>query len=778
MTSTTTTPRPGPAAASAVSSPYLLIAVVIASAIGGAVSGAQPTTVAAIDAFWCAAFAAGVAAAGSRARPWAWVWVAGVALLAAVGAPAAVLACAGAAVVAGLAGGLLRHPPPILGAIAAGLAAQALLRLSSFGFFGAPTLVGLVAVTPLLVSALRHSSTAARRIVGYSALVAGALAFIAVVAFGVAALSARSQLDQGVAQARRGLDAVRKGDQAGSASALQESTASFTSAHDSLSAPWALAVRAVPIAAQQATALTQAADLGADLARTGSVTTSQANYRELRAAKGTIDLVKLRAMQQPIATSADALHDAQRRIEGIDSGWLVTPIASPLASLRDDIDREVDEVDLARDALAVAPDLLGGSGTKRYLVLFTNPAEARFLGGFVGAFAELTATDGKVTLGDTTVEGKFNDTLEAQQRQITISPELQQRYQRYDPARYLQNLTVSPDLPTDAALVREIYPQITGQPVDGIIVADPYALAGLLQLTGPVAVEGLAQPLSAQNAVEYLLKGQYTTGGPNSERKERLGESARSTFEALTSRDLPGPSSIGAALGPALAGGHLQFITFDDTSNALLERLGTIRRFDPQPGHDYFSLRHANANPNKIDPYLRRRVDYDVTYAPASGAVQATATVTLTNTAPTTGLTPYVVGNARMEPDASNTMYLSFYTPLQLSEATENRAPFPIEAQTEFGGNVYSALVTVPAGGTRTITFNLSGTVSTGLEYHLDLFSQPMIEADGVRVQVHSDDPNARIVSAEGLTVVDDKASLDTTVTDDRRLSVTFAPRN
>ena len=47
-----------------------------------------------------------------------------------------------------------------------------------------------------------------------------------------------------------------------------------------------------------------------------------------------------------------------------------------------------------------------------------------------------------------------------------------------------------------------------------------------------------------------------------------------------------------------------------------------------------------------------------------------------------------------------------------------------------------------------TITFNLSGTVSTGLEYHLDLFSQPMIEADGVRVQVHSDDPNARIVHA------------------------------
>ena len=776
MTSTTTAPSPAGAARTVVTSPAALVTVIVLAALAGAGSGAHPTASPAVDLIWCAGFAAGVTAAAARARPWAWTWIAGVTALAAVGSPVA-LVCALAALVVAVAAGTRPRPPALAGAVVAALAAQALLRLSSFGFFGSPTVVAIAAVAPLLVSGLRHSSDRTRRIVRNAALISAGLAVVAVAAFGVAALAARTKLEQGVAQARRGLDAARRGDQAASTTALGESAASFISAHQSLSAPWALAVRGVPIAAQQADALTQAADLGTDLAETGKATTSQANYRELRAAKGTIDLNKLTAMQAPIATSADALHDAQRRIDALDSGWLVSPIASPLTSLHTDIDREVTEVDLARDTLAVAPGLLGGAGKRTYVVLFTNPAESRFAGGFVGAFAELTAENGTITLATTTSEDKFTDAVAADQRALTIPPDLAARYQRYDPARFLQNLTVSPDFPTDANLVREIWPQITGQPIDGVILADPYALAGFLKLTGPVQVDGLPQPLTAENAVNYLLKDQYLTSDRNAVRKERLGDSAQATFEALTSRDLPGPRTIGDALGPALGDGHLQFTVFNDAENALLQRLGAIRRFDPAAGHDYVSLRTANANPNKIDPYLRRRLDYDVTYAPTSGQVSAVATVTLTNTAPTAGLPPYVLGNARQEPDASNTMYLSLYSPLELHEATENRAPFAVEPQKEFGGQVYSALVTVPAGETRTIRFDLRGTLPTAADYLLDLFSQPMINGDGVRVQVHTDDPTARITGADGLTVVGDRASLDATIPDNRRFTVSFAAR-
>ena len=775
MTSTTTGRRAADAASSLVHSPIALTVVIGLAAIAGGLSGSHPTTVAAIDGFWCAAFAAAVPATAAWARPWTWTWLAGVAALASVGSPLSLLAALAALAIA-VSAGTRRQPPVLLGAVAGALAAQALLRLDSFGFFGAPSLVASAAVAPVLASALRHCSPRARRRVKISALAIGGLVLLAVAGFAVAALGARPPLEQGVAQARRGLDAARTGDQAAAATALRESATSFKSAHEKLSAPWALPLRAVPIAAQQATTLAQAAEVGADLADTGTVTVSRANYRELRSAKGTIDLNKLVGMRQPIAASADALHDAQHRIEALDTGWNLTPIATPLLSLSADIDREAGEVDLARDTLAVAPGLLGGSGPRHYVVLFTNPAESRFLGGFVGAFAELTAENGKVSLATTVSEDKFADTLAARQRTLAIPPDLAQRYSRYDPARYLQNLTVSPDFPTDAGLVRDIWPQITGHTVDGVLMADPTALAGFLRLTGAVQVDGLPQPLTADNAVAYLLRDQYLGTDRNTVRKERLGDSARATFEALTSRDLPGPSTIGNALGPVLSGGHLQFMVFNDHENALLDRLGTIRRFDPGAGHDYVSLRTANANPNKIDPYLHRRLDYDATFSPTTGEVSAVATVTVSNTAPA-GLPAYVMGNDRQQPEASNTMYLSLYSPLELREATMDRAPFAIEPQAELGGNVYSSLLTVAAGETRSIKFDLHGVVASGARYHLDLLSQPMINADGVRAQVHTDDPTASVVGADGLTVVGDHATIDAPITDNRHFGVVLAAR-
>ena len=129
------------------------------------------------------------------------------------------------------------------------------------------------------------------------------------------------------------------------------------------------------------------------------------------------------------------------------------------------------------------------------------------------------------------------------------------------------------------------------------------------------------------------------------------------------------------------------------------------------------------------------------------------ATVTVSNTAPNGGLPPYVIGNDLQQPQASNTMYLSLYSPLDLREASVNRAPFEVEPQQEFGGKVYSSLVTVPAGETRSIRFELHGFLTSGAAYHLDLLSQPMINADGVRIQVHTDDPAARITGAIGASI-------------------------
>ena len=72
--------------------------------------------------------------------------------------------------------------------------------------------------------------------------------------------------------------------------------------------------------------------------------------------------------------------------------------------------REVDDAlpgaRLASHAVDATPGLLGAEGDRQYLVLFTNPAETRALGGFIGSYGVLEARQGRL---DMTVSGSIAD---------------------------------------------------------------------------------------------------------------------------------------------------------------------------------------------------------------------------------------------------------------------------------------------------------------------------------------------------------------------------------
>lgn len=55
-------------------------------------------------------------------------------------------------------------------------------------------------------------------------------------------------------------------------------------------------------------------------------------------------------------------------------------------------------------------------------------------------------------------------------------------------ARYPQDVNLSPDFPTAAALFAKMYTDRTGTAVDGVVAIDPVALSYLLEGTGPVEV--------------------------------------------------------------------------------------------------------------------------------------------------------------------------------------------------------------------------------------------------------------------------------------------------
>lgn len=728
--------------------------IAVVAAIGAVLAECHPVDWGPADVVLSAGFAAVVTVATSKARRWTWLVLAGVAGLTARTGETLVLAAVSVAC-AFVGAALADRRGRVLGALVGATAVQVLLRQGPFRFDGATALIAALAVAPALVSGygmcLRRTQRRVRRV-----LLAGAAAVtLIVLGFAVAALQARTQMQTAVADGQAGLNAVRAGDQAGAQRKLDNAQRAFASADESFASVLARPARALPVVGQQVRAARAMTASGNDLMRAASVAATSARYDELKTSGGQVNLPLLVSMRGPVAETAASLDRADAQLRAVDSSWLVPPLGGPLRDLQVQVREARPQAHLAAEAVAVMPDLLGADGAKRYFLAFGTPAESRFLGGFIGSYGELTAVDGKLTL---TRSGSIQDLSNApgaEQRTLQGMGPYLERYNRFQPTRYLQNDSASPDFPSVAEALRQLYPQAGGAPVDGVIYVDPYGLAALLKVTGPVTVEGLPTQLSADNAAAFLLEKQYTDfpDDASGARADLLSRAAQATFEALTSRQLAGPKVLAEALAPMVSQGRVMMTTFDDDSRTFLTNAGATGAFPAaDPGTDFLSLRTSNGGASKIDAFLHRSIDYRVRYAPDTGATDITASVTFRNDAPPGGLPDYVIGNTPppglpRQPNGTSLLDYSLYADAELVSVAADGTPVPIQSQTEHGHHVYSGRVVLAPGASTTLVFTMRGAVSAGT-YRLAALPQPGVDAE--RLTVHFDAGGATPTSRTG----------------------------
>ncbi len=568
------------------------------------------------------------------------------------------------------------------------------------------------------------------------ALVAGIVAVVVVAgAGGAAALLSASALRDGVDRTDAGVDAVREGESAQAATDLRAARARFDDAAGATGAWWAAPARHLPLVGPQLAALDAMADGGAETAAVAATGADEIDEEGLQLVDGRIDPDAVAALGPVLDEVAEATATLRTELDAGLPGatWQVAPVADGVDRFRD---RLADAEGSARTgalAAEVGPDLLGADGEARYLVAFVTPAEARGT-GFLGSYGVLTAEDGQIDLTEVG-RNKDLDAGGSGTREITGPPDYLQRYSRFDPQSTWENVTFTPDGPTAAEVMAELYPQSGGEEVDGVLRIDPAGIARLLRVTGPVTVEGLPYALDATNVEQFLLVEQYRLYPDRDARVDVLGDVAAAVFDALTEQDVA-PAALAKALGPAVRGGDVTLWLRSEDGARLVDRLGLAGAAPPVQG-DGFGVTTQNAAGNKVDTYLQRTVQYDVVVDAATGRVRATAQIGLVNSAPTTGEPPYIIGNLIDAPAGTNRMYLSAYSPLELVSAEVDGEPARLEEGVELGRNVWSTFVDVPAGATANVTLELEGEVdlSDG-GYRFDLLPQVMANPDRVNVTV------------------------------------------
>ena len=701
--------------AKATTGPRVVAGVVVVTVIGALVAAlwtgsVAPTGNGGVDALERALLVAVGALAGSRARRWPMFVIAALAAVLAEGVGLA-LALGGVAAATALL--TIDRRNRVVGAVAGAAVTLSLMELRPVGPLGFTVLIGAVLYLAMCVSGYQRLSGVGQRRARWAVAGVGAFVVIGLAVAGVVALGARNSVETAVDDTRRGAAAVRDGETGGATELLNEASAGFEDVSTRLGAVWLFPARMVPGVAQNVDALRAGADMGSDLNGSAAFAATSVDYQALRQEGGGVNLAQLKATEVPVGALASSLDAAVDGLAGIESPWVVAPLRTRLDEVAAEVDDLAAETELARLALADAPALLGADGPRRYLVMVANPAEGRDFGGFMGGWALLLVNDGAIDLEDSGTPRELYGPTGDRQPPLPQS-DYPPAFMDMAPGRFTQNWTSSVDLDVVAAAATNLLEANGRGKIDGVIYADPAALAEFVALTGPIPVPGTVAEINATNTEAFFTRDQFQVLSQDEAGDEAIGDLTGEIFDRLGSADLPGPRALGDAFGPLVRDGHLAMATGEDGDRALLDRLGLSAPL-PQTNGDLLAIVERNKAPNKLDVFLTRSHAYDVAWSSDTGARTATLSSTYTNdVADPARLPPVVVGNQTDAPAGTQIREVSVLSPSRNASLEVDGERTPSRLALEEGLYRHSVSVEIPPGGTVELRWRLEGTLPSG----------------------------------------------------------------
>lgn len=450
---------------------------------------------------------------------------------------------------------------------------------------------------------------------------------------------------------------------------------------------------------------------------------------KLRTGPSSVDLQPLMAEAPKLAAAADTLHDAIAQLDHVPrSSWL-SQIDSVRASMEGTLRSVSGYVDAGARTARVLPEMLGADGRRRYFIGLQNEAELRGTGGLPGAFAIAEAENGHVRF----TEFHSDDVLLPRSSDgqidtgLDFGKDYNQAYGASGPTQLFQNSNLSPHFPYAARIWAAMWTKHTGQRIDGAIALDPQVLANLLAATGSVPTKyGLT--LSADTVVALTEKQEYALFPDQNRRKKFLV----GVLHAVSNKILDGsaaPINLVRAMSLSASEQRVLFWSRNPATEALIEQTdyaGVI----PDDRRPFVGLVLNNVVGGKLDYYLRRSLSYERIGCGEGRAM--VVTITLTNTAPGTGLPAIVTGrldqrgapaDSSISPGDNRTL-MDYYATAgtQLTSVTIDGKQATAAVLQDRGHPVFRFDLELPHGTSRTIVLHLSEPAGTGA---LDVWRQP-----------------------------------------------------
>jgi len=366
---------------------------------------------------------------------------------------------------------------------------------------------------------------------------------------------------------------------------------------------------------------------------------------------GRIDLQPIIDLQEPVRAASAAFQQADQMIatEHLDSADLIGPLADARDKFTGLLDEAAPLVTAVDKASQLLPAMLGVDGPREILLLFQNNAELRSTGGIPGALALLRTEGGAFQLAQqasTSDFPRFDPTV------VNLPTETLALWGE-NTARYIQDVTFSPEFSIGASVAREMWARQFGTAPASVIAVDPVALSYLLRATGPVDLP-TGEQLTADNAVQLLLSDVYFRYSDPAEQDAFFASAAAAVFTAVSNGGID-PRAVIEALAEAGDERRILIWNADPEEQAILAGT-TLAGGLPvsADGEQAFGVYLNDMTMSKMDPYLDVQIATGSLVCRRDGLPEYAIDVTLTNTAPgdaATSLPAYVTGGGqRYEP--------------------------------------------------------------------------------------------------------------------------------
>lgn len=281
----------------------------------------------------------------------------------------------------------------------------------------------------------------------------------------------------------------------------------------------------------------------------------------LRPQGGAFDIAALSELAGPVAAASEAGERAADALSGVNLRHVPGLLREPLSQLTGAVGALQPALSRADAILPQLPSMMGQDGSKNYLLLVQNNAEARGLGGIPASVVLLRVENGKMDIVQQASSSDF-----ANERESPIIPLDSELVKLYDDkiGRWSQDVTSTPDFSLSAELATAYWTERFGTPVDGVIAIDPVVLSYILSATGPITL-ATGDELTSSDAVRILLSDVYARYPDNEDQDVFFASAAVEIFDAISSGDFS-PIPFASAIVRSVDENRVYFHSFDEAT--------------------------------------------------------------------------------------------------------------------------------------------------------------------------------------------------------------------